>query len=496
MLRLIKFLIQQRMKTVNHSIMINTALCLPAPDIEALLQGRIVAAIFGKFITPKRQFALCPIDASLNRLPIEQYYHPNFVPTAHTTFIQPGTETISIAAWARCELCQPLNAESLAALPKVTIWTKEALQAALAQWQNIFLLYLRVYQIPTPLNFLVQSHSSFVHLGEYINVSEALPILSDRLFRQRQLALQNLELPRNPELELLQSAIAPIALVNLAAQALEREIKELLGWGSQPFMTQPNGDLWIDNITALGDRSQEEDQGKTSYQAGTDFENIVRQSLDYLGFTVDIFHKGGAGGVDIFCTQPYSLIAECKAGKTIPNNTAVQLLNLGTLRLSQELLQQATKLIIGPGKPTKQLKDAAELHGMAIINPETLQKIVKLQSNYPNSVDLLELKKYLIPGQADEEVEKYIELVYTQIKERSHIVQVLKNYLNNSGNKSAEVEALHAAYITTHPQTLSLRRMHNILIELSSPLTGYLGRICLDDWKRDRFYFLRDLPIK
>jgi len=484
------------MKIVNHNIMINTALCLPAPDIKALLQGRIVAAIFGKFITPKRQFALCPIDTSLNKLPIEQYYHPNFVPTAHTTVIQPGTETISIAAWARCELCQPLNAEFLAALPKVTIWTQQALQAALAQWQNIFLLYLRVYQLPVPLKFSVQSHSSFVHLGQYINVSEASAILSDRLFRQRQLALQNLELPQYPELELLQSAIAPIALVNPAVQALEQEIKELLGWGSQPFMTQFNRDLWIDNITALGDRSQEEDQGKTSYQAGTDFENIVRQSLEYLGFTVDIFHKGGAGGVDIFCSQPYPLIGECKAGKKIPNDTAVQLLNLGTLRLNEKLFQQATKLIIGPGKPTTQLKDAAKRHGMAIINPETLQKLVKLQSNYPNSVDLLELKKYLIPGQADEEVEKYIELVYREIKERSHIVQVLKNYLNNSGNKSAEVEALHAAYITTHPQTLSLRRMHNILIELSSPLTGYLGRICQDDWRRDRFYFLRDLPIK
>ncbi len=472
--------------------MINTALCLPAPDIEALLQGRIVAAIFGKFIMPKRQFALYPIDASRNKLPIEQYYHPSFVPSAHTN-LQP--ETISLTAWARCELCQPLNIESLADFSQVTIWTKEALQAVLAQWHNIFLLYLRVYQISSPLNFSVQSHSSFVHLGQYINVSEASPILNDRLFRQRQLALQNLEPLPYPELELLQSAIAQISLVNPAAQALEREIKELLGWGSQPLM-QPNQYLWIDNITALGDRSQEEDQGKSNYQAGTDFENVVRNSLEYLGFTVDYFHKGGAGGVDIFCSQPYPLIGECKSGKTIPNNTVVQLLNLGTLRLSQELLQQATKLIIGPGKPTKQLKEAAELHSMAIINPETLQKLVKLQSNYPNSVDLLQLKDYLKPGQADEEVEKYIESVYRQIKERSYIIQVLKNYLHNSGNKSAEVEALHAAYITTHPQTLDLRRMHDILIELSSPLTGYLGRICQEDWRRDRFYFLRDLPLR
>jgi hypothetical protein len=36
--------------------------------------------------------------------------------------------------------------------------------------------------------------------------------------------------------------------------------------------------------------------------------------------------------------------------------------------------------------------------------------------------------------------------------------------------------------------------MHEILIELSSPLTGYLGRKKGSDWKSDRFYFIRNLP--
>jgi hypothetical protein len=35
----------------------------------------------------------------------------------------------------------------------------------------------------------------------------------------------------------------------------------------------------------------------------------------------------------------------------------------------------------------------------------------------------------------------------------------------------------------------------DLTIELSSPLTGFLGRIKDEDLGRDRFYFLRDLPL-
>jgi hypothetical protein len=45
------------------------------------------------------------------------------------------------------------------------------------------------------------------------------------------------------------------------------------------------------------------------------------------------------------------------------------------------------------------------------------------------------------------------------------------------------------------PQPLKYEEMHHILIELSSPLTGYLGRIKGDNWQSDRFYFLRNLPL-
>ncbi|NMG19700.1 DUF1802 family protein [Brasilonema bromeliae] len=483
---------------MSHSVVISIALCLPASDIEALLQGRIIAAISNKFIAQGREFALCPTDGLMNVLPVERYYHSSFLPIAQTAFSQFGTETVSIKASARCELCQIINsAESLAALSSLTIWTQEALQEILTQRQNIFLAYLRVYYLPKAIEVPVKKNSQFVALPEGVTVSQANPVLNDRLFTIRKHQLETRQPPPHPELENLQSAIAFLTITNPAAKQLDQDIKAFLGWTTEELIQQSDPDLaWINDIAALGDRSIEQDKGKSNYQAGTDFENIVRKSLEFLGFTVDYFHKGGAGGVDVFCSKPYPLVAECKAGKKIPNPTAVQLLNLGTLRLqSQELFHQAAKLIIGPGEPTTQLKNAATIQGMSIINPQTLQNLVKLQHNYRGSVDLLKLKEYLKPGYSDNEVDKYIQQVYKAIQLRSHLVQLVKKHQDNTGDKNVEVATLFGAYgYSNPPQPLKIEEIYEILVELSSPLTGYVGRIKGEDWRRDRFYFLRDLP--
>lgn len=508
---------------MSNYIVISTALCLPELDIEALLQGRMIVAMPSRFILPGRQFALCAKDTSINVLPLELHYKSSFLAIAKSkisalncqeVLMQPrqvsllaeqkqlqhpvlAYEKVLIKAWATCELCQTLNdAESLAALSPLTIWTTAALQEIVAQRQNIFLTYLRVYPLPQTIELSVNSNDQFVALTEPLRAFKTSPILSDHIFNLRKHQLETRQPPLHSELEELQSAIASLAIVNPAAKELDRDLKVFLGWSSEQLTQQPDPDLaWINNIAALGDRSIQEDQGKSNYQAGTDFENIVRQSLEFLGFTVDYCHKGGAGGLDLLCLKPYPLFGECKAGKKIPNSTAVQLLNLGTLRRA-DLFNQGTKLIIGPGELTEQLKNAAQLHNMAIINPKTLENLVKLQSIYRNSIDLFKLKKYLKPGQSDEELEKYIEQIYSEIRLRSHIVQVLKNYLEATKYERAGVEGLHGAYVNSHPpQPLQSREVHEILVELSSPLTGYVGRIKGKDWESDRFYFLRDLPI-
>ncbi len=488
---------------MSKSVLLETALSLPACDIEALIQGRMIAVIPRIFINPGRQFALYPTNLSINLQPHQRYYRSSFLTITQTTLAKIPCDNVVIKAWARCEGCKMYSPELFDTLSQLTVWTKEALQLSLGQRPHIFLAYLRVYLLSDYLDILSQSQNShFLPLRPSLNVSEDNPILTDRTFTQRKHQLENLQPPLHPELEELQSAIASLTLTEPAAKELNRDIQVFLGWSSDNrIIKQPDANLaWIDNIAKLGDRSIELDQKKTNYQAGTDFENAVRDSLEFLGFTIDYAHKGGAGGLDLFCSKPYPLFGECKAGRKIPNDTAVQLLNLGMLR-RPDLFNQAAKLIIGPGEPTPQLQDAAKVQGMSIIKPETLQKLVKLQSNYRNSVDLFKLKEYLKAGQSDEEVEKYIDQIYIEMSLRSQIIAAVKELSeqDNENSKATQqnftVTEIRVHYNATHNPKLTDEVVHDLLIELSSPLTGYLGRIKGSDWKSDRFYFLRDLAI-
>lgn len=455
-------------------VSIFNALYLPVVDIEALISGRTIAAIPKQFIRTGQQFALYPDTLC--------------------------SETIKIQYWAKCELCQVKDDKKLEKLSRLTIWKTEALQQIISEGSALFLAYLRVYRILEPIEIPIDSQISdkigkFVGLPQPLDTTGSIPVLSDRIFAQRRHQLENLEPPPHPELEELQGLVSQFSEENTEAKELDRDLKNFLGWSSDFVSLNRDSNLdWINTIAALGNRSKDLDTGKSNYQAGTDFENIVRDSLECLGFTVDYAHKGGAGGLDLFCSQPYPLVIECKAGNKIPNDTAVQLLNLGTLRIQDEkLLQKTTKLIIGPGTPTSQLNDAAKVHGMAILKPETLEKLVKLKSRYPGAIDLFKLKSYLTPGQADDSVEKYIDRIESEIKVRSHLIQLVKNYLENTREKRASIHSLYGAYAMSQPpRSLSSEEMYDILIELSSPLTGYLGRGKSQDGS-DRFYFLRDL---
>ncbi|MTJ12788.1 DUF1802 family protein [Anabaena sp. UHCC 0187] len=490
------------------SVLIDKALCISTLDFEALIQGRIIVAIPQTLLNSGQKFALYPVDDSANQLSIQKYYRSSFLLTAQTAIKQVNSETVSIKTWAKCERCQMLDKTTpLDILSQLTIWKPERFEEILQNRPHFFLAYLRVYHLPqfieVPANPNIQDKlGKFVGLPN-ISASEDKPVLSDQVFIRRKQQLEKREPPLHPELEKLQVALSQIVNNNPAAEQLENEIKVFLGWSNEATTNTIDADLaWIKTIAALGDRSIEQDEGKSNYQAGTDFENVVRQSLEFLGFIVDYFHKGGAGGVDVFCSYPYPLVSECKSGKKIPNTTAVQLLNLGMLRLkSQELFKQATKLIIGPGEPTTQLNDAAKVQDMAIINPETLEKLVQLQSKYRNSIDLFKLKEYLKPGQSDQEVEKYIVQVEQDIKLRSEIIKTVKELsAQNNDNLQITHQQLTVTEIRVHynainKQNLTNEITHDLLIELSSPLTGYLGREKGNDGKTDKFYYLRDLSI-
>ncbi|MEH2323280.1 MAG: DUF1802 family protein [Nostoc sp.] len=483
---------------MSESVVLDTALCLPASEVEALIQGRMIATMPRIFINPGRQFALYPTDISINLQSYEQYYRPSFLSIAQTALAQQGCEKVVVKAWARCEGCILHPPESLDSLSQLTVWTKEALQQTLGQRPHLVLAYLRVYLLPQSLEILLQSQNpQFRPLNPSLIVSEVNPVLNDRTFAQRKDQLEKLQPSLHPELEELQSAIASLSISQPAAKQLDDDIKVFLGWSSDKLIKQPDANLaWINDIAKLGDRSIEQDDKKSNYQAGTDFENIARQSLEFLGFKIESAYKGGAGGLDLYCSKPYPIICECKAGKLIPSRTVEELLKLGGMHLGKTQLLTSAKLVIGPGNPSTDTQKAAKEWEVSIINAMTLQKLVEFKAKYPGAINLVELQQYLEPGQIDYKIDEYIDKAEKEIKLRSHIIQLVKKHLEKTGDVNVGVDALHVAYIyDSPPKSLKNQELYEIMIELSSPLTGYLGRIKGSNWNSDRFYFLRDLPI-
>lgn len=477
---------------------IDRAIRLPAPDVEALIQGRTIAALVWRMFNPGEQYALYPGIISGN-LPCDRSYRSSFLPVAQKALAQLNSDKVSIKAWAKCELCQMVNEpESLEALSRLTVWTTEALQQILQQRPFIFVAYLRVYLLPQPLEMPVHPSGNFVSLPKSLNVTDSTPLLSESIFAKRRQKLEKLEPPEHPELEELQSALVHLSTTNPKAKQLDAEIKIFLGWSEKLPTAKPHPDLdWIKTIAALGNRSIELEEKKSNYQAGTDFENITRQSLEFLGFKIENAYKGGAGGLDLFCSQPYPLVGECKAGRLIPSRTAEELIKLGGMHLSRDKFLESTKLVIGPGNPSVDMLKAAQEWKVSIINAMTLQKLVELKAKYPGAVNLVELKPYLEMGrQIDDRINDYIQKVEREIRLRSQIVQAVKQLCSDSDFTTVvEIKVQYNATFAATDSKLTNESVKDLTIELSSPLTGYLGRIKGDNGQSDRFYFLRDLSL-
>lgn len=480
---------------MSNTILLNTALCLPFSDVEALLEGRIIIALPRTFIQPGRSFALYPSATSINVLPNEEYYKSNLLTITQKVISPISSETVCIQSWGKCELCQIVNnLESLKALSQLNIWTTKGLQEILLQRKHIFLAYLRVYLLSQPIEIPVNPQSQFIGLPDPLKVSVDLPVLNDRTFAQRKRQLEKLEPALHPELEELQSAIASLSISQPAAKQLDNDIKAFLGWSSDKAANPLDLDLpWIHKIAEVGNSSD-----------GHTFEKLVRRGLLKLGFTGSSLNPnatGGAAGMDFYTEQPYPIVGECKATKTekVTDGTPAQLLKIGMNHLGKFQYDNSIKLIVAAGELNFYASRTATENQMNVISPETLQKLVELQAHYKNSINLLELKECLQQtpfGLAEDKINTYIDKVEQSIRLRSHITQLVKNYLENSGIESTGVEALHGAYFGSHPpQPIKTAEMHEILIELSSPLTGYLGRIKGSDWNSDRFYFLRDLLV-
>ena len=464
-------------------ISINTAICLPASDVAALGKGRMIAALSRTFVSSTQQFALCPVEA------------------------QNSSSTISINLWAKLEFCKIYSqSEDIEKLARLTIWSNEELQKALQERYKLFLLCLRVYNLPQPLTISVDrvitsKLGNFIKLPGYLAVTNFIPVLTDDLFIDRKQQLISLEPPLHPELEELLDSVSKLAIINSLAKELEHEIKAFLGWNNRDSIYFEPDLSWIKTIANIGNSSD-----------GFEFEKLVRKSFIKLGFSNSLNNSkaslhpeetGGSGGIDFYCNAPYSVVGECKATKTesVSDGTPAQLLKLGKNHLGKEQYDSSIKIIFAAGGLNSYAQRTAKEHDMNVIRPETLQRLVELKLNYPNSVDLFELKPCLEKApfgeESDSKLNSYIDKKWKSIKIRSDIVRSVKQ-LAKSDQKQLEVIEIktyyNAMFGNNDKINLDNETVHEILIELSSPLVGNLGRVKGTSLQSDRFYFLRDMP--
>ena len=462
---------------MTETVFLANALCLPFLDLQALVQGKMITAMPWNFLSPGQSFALYSEG--------ENNTHARF--------------------WARCELCKSIdNPQLLNALSNLTIWKKQLLESKLLQREFFFLAYLRVYEIPQPIQVVTEAKGEFLPLVEPTMVSVSSPVLSESDFRKYTGKLDELRPSIHPELEEFQSIVSQFISINPAAKTLEKEVRVFLGWANDSKKIQPDSDMtWITSIANVGNSSD-----------GDLFEKLVRKSFVKLGFknsntnpqaSLDPSGCGGAGGLDFYCEEPYPVVGECKATKTesVPDGTPAQLVKLGLKHL-QENYEKCIKIIMAAGELNAHAKQTAVGNKMNVIRPETLQKLVELKAMHHGSINLVELKPCLesepFGEAADIKVNAYVDKIWNGIKVRSHIIEAVKQLVEIEPHRTqfevVEIRAQYNAAFSRHDgSSLDNQIVHEFLIELSSPLAGYLGRVQGTSLQTDRFYFLRDLLV-
>jgi hypothetical protein len=443
-------------------------------DYDKLTSGENIAILFRPFPIG-RKFALAPLINNENGENTE-FLSNTFVEVVDKEIISQDKINIDLANLLNISL--------------------ENLREKLSKADNLLLIYFRVYWFESQIKVLTQNQLGFLPLPQPTFINDSIPLINGELFKEKQQQVRSRQLSKYSKLHNLHVALNQISVSNQTAQLLNQQIQIFLGYSGKITVNPKNQNLsWIKTISTLGDRSIELEEKKNTYQAGTDFENIAKKGLEFLGFTIDASHKGGAGGLDLFCAKPYPLIGECKAGKSIPSGTTEELIKLGGMRLeTEQQFRDSTKLIVGAGNPTPDVITASHKWKVSIIKAMTLQKLVELKSKYNGAIDLFKLKEKLQAGQIDTKIDEYINDVEGEIKLRSHIVQVVKDFLQNNDLEDSDSNVLFGVYAGSRPpQNLKPNELRDILVELSSPLAGYLGRVEEGGKKCDRFYFLRDL---
>jgi hypothetical protein len=437
---------------ITQSIDIPNALRLDSQTVDSLMKGDIIAAIPRTFTNAGRTFALYPD--------------------------QPDRETVTISAWARCEQCDIVDdSKPLDIISHYTAIPIQRLQQIIAEYESFFLIYLRVYRLSKLITIPTRSQGQYVALPDRLKVDDSSPVLSDHDFEIQKQRLLNLQPPES------------------FFEKIKRKLDEVEDLQQIELIEKID---WVRRIASVGNSSE-----------GNDFEKLVRKGLIKLGFSTTKYQEfldpnkcGGAGGLDFYCDTPFAVVGECKATKSekVPDGTAAQLVKLGFKHLQKEYYS-CIKIIMAAGKLTEDAELTAIGNQMNVLRPETLQRLVELKSKYSGAINLFELKTCLeqVPhGEAaDEKLNDFIEKVKYAIMVRSRIVQAVKR-LADMGTTQPNFERIctqyNAMFYTDSESILHDHEVRDYLIELSSPLAGYLGRVEEKGEKCERFYYLRDLP--
>ena len=428
------------------------ALRLPSGVLYSLESGSITAIYAQSFNRPKQNFALCSDD--------------------------PEASEVKISVWARCERSQQFfekdKCEILATHLQIPV---ESLQNALEQNGFIWLSYLRVYHLSSPIVIKNITKGVFLALEDRVYINELQPVLDDITYEKRKREVENLEPP----------------------EPLDIQIQQML----EELEAAHNKDYkWIEQISKVGNSS-----------GGHEFEKLVRKSFIFLGFSnsntnskasLDPEATGGAGGIDLCCELPYPVVGECKASanEAVLTKVCGQLTNLGQGHFPD--YEKAVKIIIAAGSLNRHSKPIAINSKMNVIKPETLEKLVKLKLTYSVSINLRELKACLENEPFGEDanakllefIDKSEHEIKQQIELRSQIVQAVKDLQEANPDWSSSSEIRTQYHANNKGSILDIGQIRDLLIELSSPLAGYLGRVEENGKKCDRFYYLRDLPCE
>jgi hypothetical protein len=497
---------------MSNPSVIFQAFSLPPLEIANLLHGVSIAAIAPRFVRPKQQqFGLC-VSQTFSDGPEKYLYHQDVLATERLDLDE---KTLMLPAWAACEDCEILNADSdLQVLSASTIWTTEMFSQILAQRPTLFLVYLRVYRLPEPLVISQEATPreprQFLGLPETLTLSQENPVLGDRQFEQYHQDLRKRQPLDSLGRQLRQLAVSQPSLEG-AIQQFQQQWRGLDNPSAAPLPPRRDPDLdWIERITEVGNSRD-----------GYEFEKLVRRALLKLGFSnseqnpkasLNPDRTGGAGGLDVYCESPYPLVGECKASQSdrVPDSTPAQLIKLGQKYLNVadgeyagSVYERCVKVIFAAGKLTPDADQVARGNEMNVLRPETLEALVKLQANYPGSVDLQELKDNLDAApfgeEADSQLENYIQELQARVKQRADIISALKLALKTANSSSITVRKLYWSlnflgeykYLNQFGE----REIYELLIELSSPLTGYIRREKKGDWREDCFSVIRNLSL-